>query len=76
MSIDKFSDRHIGPRENDIKQMLSVVNASSIEQLINETIPAQIHLENDMNLAEERALSAERNNSSDQLYRAPNVGGI
>ena len=35
MSIDKFSDRHIGPRGNDIKQMLAVVNASSVEQLIN-----------------------------------------
>jgi glycine dehydrogenase len=50
MSIDKFSDRHIGPRGNDIKQMLSLVNASSIEQLIDETIPAQIHLGREMNL--------------------------
>tara|TARA_B110000305_G_scaffold136239_1_gene152031 strand:+ start:210 stop:356 length:147 start_codon:yes stop_codon:yes gene_type:complete len=44
MSIGKFSDRHIGPRCNDVKEMLSQVNASSIEQLINETVPAQIHL--------------------------------
>ena len=58
MSIDKFSDRHIGPRENDIKQMLSVVNASSVEQLINETIPAQIHLGREMNLPD--ALSESR----------------
>ena len=58
MSIDKFSDRHIGPRGNDIKEMLSVVNASSIEQLINETIPAQIHLGREMNLPD--ALSESR----------------
>ncbi len=52
MSIDKFSDRHIGPRGNDIKQMLAVVNASSVEQLINETIPSKIHLKKAMNLPE------------------------
>ena len=52
MSIDKFSDRHIGPRGNDVKQMLAVVNASSVEQLINETIPSKIHLESAMNLPE------------------------
>ena len=58
MSIGKFSDRHIGPRSNDFKEMLSQVNASSIEQLINETIPAQIHLDREMSLPE--ALSESR----------------
>ena len=58
MSIGKFSDRHIGPRSNDVKEMLSQVNASSIEQLINETIPAQIHLDREMSLPE--ALSESR----------------
>ena len=58
MSTGKFSDRHIGPRSNDFKEMLSQVNASSIEQLINETIPAQIHLDREMSLPE--ALSESR----------------
>ena len=58
MSIGKFSDRHIGPRSNDFKEMLSQVNASSIEQLINETVPAQIHLDREMSLPE--ALSESR----------------
>ncbi len=58
MSIGKFSDRHIGPRSNDVKEMLSQVNASSIEQLINETIPAQIHLNKEMSLPD--ALSESR----------------
>ena len=58
MSIGKFSDRHIGPRSNDVKEMLSQVNASSIEQLINETIPAKIHLEREMSLPD--ALSESR----------------
>ena len=58
MSIGKFSDRHIGPRGNDVKEMLSLVNASSIEQLINETIPEKIHLGREMSLPE--ALSESR----------------
>ena len=58
MSIGKFSDRHIGPRSNDVKEMLSQVSASSIEQLINETIPAKIHLEREMSLPD--ALSESR----------------
>ena len=58
MSVGKFSDRHIGPRSNDVKKMLSQVNASSIVQLINETIPAQIHLDREMSLPD--ALSESR----------------
>ena len=34
MVVDKFSSRHIGPRGNDINEMLSVCGASSLEQLI------------------------------------------
>ena len=58
MIISKFSDRHIGPRENDVKEMLDLVNASSVKQLINETIPAKIHLGREMRLPD--ALSESR----------------
>ena len=58
MSIGKFSSRHIGPRGNEIKEMLAVINVSSVEQLIKETIPSKIHLESAMNLPE--ALSESR----------------
>ena len=58
MSTYKFSDRHIGPRANDITEMLKVVNASSLIQLIDETIPEKIHLGREMNLTE--ALSESR----------------
>ena len=50
MSLYNFSNRHIGPRDNDISEMLEVVNAASIKQLIDETIPQKIHLKNQMNL--------------------------
>jgi len=50
MSIYNFSNRHIGPKEKDISEMLEMVNASSIQQLIDETIPQKIHLKTQMNL--------------------------
>jgi len=52
MSTYRFSDRHIGPRANDIIEMLKEVNASSLNQLIDETIPKKIHLRREMNLPE------------------------
>jgi len=50
MSTYKFSDRHIGPKVNNVSEMLKIVKASSIKQLIDETIPAKIHLKKEMNL--------------------------
>ncbi|MEC7645998.1 MAG: aminomethyl-transferring glycine dehydrogenase [Bacteroidota bacterium] len=50
MSIYNFSDRHIGPRNSDIPEMLEVIKVSSVKQLIDETIPKKIHLKNEINL--------------------------
>ncbi len=50
MNTNAFALRHIGPRENDIKEMLQTVGAESIEQLIYETIPSNIRLEKDLDL--------------------------
>lgn len=50
MSTKKFSERHIGPRENDVKNMLSAIGVSSIEELINQTIPAKIRLKKELEL--------------------------
>ncbi len=58
MSIYKFSDRHIGPRANDVAAMLQSINVASVKELINQTIPAKIHLSSAMNLPE--ALSESR----------------
>ncbi len=44
MSQDKFVKRHIGPTENDVKEMLKVVGVSSVDELINQVIPANIRL--------------------------------
>ncbi len=42
MAANKFSDRHIGPREEDKKSMLSSIGLNSMEELISQTIPAKI----------------------------------
>ena len=50
MNTESFSRRHIGPRESDIKLMLKTVNASSIDELIEDTIPENIRLKNALEL--------------------------
>jgi glycine dehydrogenase len=39
-----FVDRHVGPRRHEISKMLEVVGAGSMDQLIQETVPAGIRL--------------------------------
>jgi glycine dehydrogenase len=41
---EKFEHRHIGPDETQVKEMLETIGAKSIDQLIDETIPAGIRL--------------------------------
>ncbi|MDN3493942.1 aminomethyl-transferring glycine dehydrogenase [Winogradskyella bathintestinalis] len=50
MDTTSFALRHIGPNSDDQKAMLDTIGVSSIEQLITETIPDNIRLENDLDL--------------------------
>ena len=50
MAANKFSDRHIGPREEDKKSMLSSIGLNSIEELISQTIPEKIRLKKELEL--------------------------
>ena len=50
MSTDHFADRHIGPSEQEIKEMLSKIGVESIDKLIQETIPENILLEKKLEL--------------------------
>lgn len=56
MSIDfnkeRFLHRHIGPDDNQTKEMLSVIGASSLDQLIDETVPRGIRLKERIDLEE------------------------
>ena len=47
----KFASRHIGPQERDLAVMLNTVGASSLEHLIDQTLPQSIRLEKEPNLA-------------------------
>ncbi len=50
MSTDIFTSRHIGPRANDVNEMLSIIGVSSLNQLINETVPGAIRLNDALNI--------------------------
>lgn len=50
ITTDKFVNRHNGPRENDVKAMLKKINAGSVDELINQTIPSAIRLKKPLNL--------------------------
>ena len=53
----KFSDRHIGISKADEKLMIDYLGLSNINQLIDETIPDEIRLENDLSLDEAQSES-------------------
>ncbi|OIQ37798.1 MAG: glycine dehydrogenase (aminomethyl-transferring) [Crocinitomix sp. MedPE-SWsnd] len=46
-----FKDRHIGTNSEEKKEMLAAVGVSSIDELINKTVPNQIRLAQPLNLA-------------------------
>src|SRR5690554_2547353 len=46
----KFENRHNGPSEQEIALMLQKINASSLEELIDQTIPKSIRLDQPLNL--------------------------
>jgi len=52
MNTNAFALRHIGPNEEDQKQMLKALGIDSLDQLIYETIPDDIRLKKDLNLDE------------------------
>lgn len=47
---DTFESRHIGPRQKDIPEMLKVIGSSSIDALIEQTVPGNIRLNRDLEL--------------------------
>jgi glycine dehydrogenase len=51
MNTDRFALRHIGPRKEDLAMMLETIGVDSIEQLVYETVPANIRLQQDLQLA-------------------------
>lgn len=51
MAFKSFEQRHIGPRESEIKEMTDTIGVASLDQLISETVPANIRLKKELNLS-------------------------
>ena len=49
---EQFVMRHIGPREHEVSQMCKTIGVSSLDELIEKTVPAGIRLKNPLNLPE------------------------
>ncbi|MBT6234025.1 MAG: glycine dehydrogenase (aminomethyl-transferring), partial [Flavobacteriales bacterium] len=47
-----FTSRHIGPRQEDVQQMLDIIGVKDLDQLIEQTIPDAIRMEGDLDLNE------------------------
>jgi glycine dehydrogenase len=50
MRTDSFVLRHIGPREDEVKEMVATIGVQSLNELIDKTIPTDIRLAHDLNL--------------------------
>jgi glycine dehydrogenase len=51
-SHQNFERRHLGPRPEQVNEMLKKIGVSSLETLINNTVPDNIRLNGDLNIAE------------------------
>ena len=49
---EEFTGRHIGPGENDMKQMLQTIGVQSMEELISRTVPDAIRMDHKLRLPE------------------------
>lgn len=52
MAKERFVTRHIGPRCEDLDEMLKVIGVSSIDELLDQTIPEDIRIREDLKLPE------------------------
>src|SRR5688572_746166 len=52
---EKFESRHIGPDAHQIDAMLKVIKAKSVDDLIDETVPAGIRLKKPLDLPEAKS---------------------
>ncbi len=52
MSTNKFAERHNGPNDNEITQMLSKLKLNSLDDLIDQSIPNSIRLVEDLDIPE------------------------
>ncbi len=73
--FEAFQDRHIGPSEDEVEQMLATLGLRSLEELVEKTVPAAIRLQGELGLearSDEYHVLAElkRIASKNQVYRS------
>ncbi len=49
---ESFADRHIGPRQSDLNAMLETIGAKSLDELIDQVVPANIRLPKPLSVGE------------------------
>ena len=49
----EFIRRHIGPSEDDIKEMLKLVGADSLDDLMKKTVPENILLKDKLKIGDQ-----------------------
>ena len=50
MKTDAFVLRHIGPRKNEVQEMIKTIGLNSVDELIEKTVPTDIKLTTNLNL--------------------------
>ncbi len=50
MAKEQFLERHIGPRAEDVEEMLKVIGVKSVDELIGQTVPESIRLKEPLDL--------------------------
>ena len=48
--MNQFAERHIGPRPSEIKEMLQKIGVDTLDELVAQTIPANIRLDKSLDL--------------------------
>ncbi|MFW0109960.1 aminomethyl-transferring glycine dehydrogenase [Rothia sp. P13129] len=66
-----FIDRHLGPRAEDLRAMLSTIGYDSLSALIADVVPANIRMEQELNLPE--PLSEEQAHKKLREYASHNI---
>ncbi len=51
MGYNEFTKRHIGPREAELQEMLNTVGVSSLDELIDQTVPTNIRMKRELELS-------------------------
>jgi len=70
MNTNSFAQRHIGPRKGDLNKMLNTIGVNSMNELIEQTIPDDILLKDNLSL--NKAMSEQEYQEHNNLLSSKN----